>query len=220
MANTGRPRCEIGRALACGLDGSCCSAGADVVVGNNLLVREPLDALLARETARALSSLGCDFVAECQASGFLNIRPELRETLSNMVPGDDFFEKESIDAMTEKDWGDVFKFSLLSNAVGPELIEPALDERLHLTHYGYSYEVSSRRFSKATAVSVVRARYPEFRTVAVGDSANDLPMFQTCDVAICMGNGTPEAKAAADYVTESLEDDGLFHAFERLGLLR
>lgn len=56
-------------------------------------------------------------------------------------------------------------------------------------------------------------------TVAFGDAKTDIPMFKACAYSVCMGNGGEEAKAAADAVTERVEDDGLYHAFERLGLL-
>ena len=59
----------------------------------------------------------------------------------------------------------------------------------------------------------------EWRLVAAGDSSNDLPMLEAADVGVAMGNSSAAVKAAADLVTDSLEEDGLAHAFERLGLL-
>ena len=47
---------------------------------------------------------------------------------------------------------------------------------------------------------------------------NDIPMLRTADVSVCMGNGTPEAKAVADYVTKSINEDGLYCAFAHFGL--
>ena len=34
-----------------------------------------------------------------------------------------------------------------------------------------------------------------------------------------MGNDSPEAKAAADLVTDGIDEDGVAHALEQLGLL-
>ena len=56
-------------------------------------------------------------------------------------------------------------------------------------------------------------------TIALGDSANDVEMLTRAGIGVAMGNGTREAKAAADWVTTSIDDDGLAVAFERLGLL-
>lgn len=51
-------------------------------------------------------------------------------------------------------------------------------------------------------------------TVAIGDSANDIAMLEVAGLAIAMGNGTPEAKASADWVSASVFDDGLAKALD------
>lgn len=56
-------------------------------------------------------------------------------------------------------------------------------------------------------------------TIAFGDAKVDIPMLKCCAYGVAMGNGGAEIKAAADYVTDAVEEDGLYHAFERLGLL-
>lgn len=56
-------------------------------------------------------------------------------------------------------------------------------------------------------------------TIAFGDAKVDIPMFECCAYSVAMGSGGPEAKAAADFVTGDVEKDGLYQAFEKLGLL-
>lgn len=56
-------------------------------------------------------------------------------------------------------------------------------------------------------------------TIAFGDAKVDIPMLDYCAVGIAMGNGGPEILAMADLVTADVEDDGLYKAFERLGLV-
>lgn len=56
-------------------------------------------------------------------------------------------------------------------------------------------------------------------TIAFGDAKVDIPMFECCAVSVCMGSGGEEAKAAADFVTDSVDDDGLYKAFVKLGLI-
>lgn len=55
--------------------------------------------------------------------------------------------------------------------------------------------------------------------IAFGDAEVDLPMFECCSYSVCMGNGRVAAKEAADYVTDSVENDGLYKAFCHLGLI-
>jgi hydroxymethylpyrimidine pyrophosphatase-like HAD family hydrolase len=56
-------------------------------------------------------------------------------------------------------------------------------------------------------------------SLALGDNNNDLEMLAAVGTGIAMGNGTPEAKAAADEVTAAVDEDGLAHAFLRHGLI-
>lgn len=56
-------------------------------------------------------------------------------------------------------------------------------------------------------------------TIAFGDAKVDIPMLQCCAFGVAMGNGGAEIKAVADLVTDDVEEDGLYHAFEKLGLL-
>lgn len=55
-------------------------------------------------------------------------------------------------------------------------------------------------------------------TISFGDAKIDLSMFKLCAYNVAMGNGGPEIKAAADLVTADVNDDGLYKAFESLGL--
>lgn len=52
-------------------------------------------------------------------------------------------------------------------------------------------------------------------TMAIGDNDNDIDMIKTAHIGVAMGNGTPNLKAAADFVTKSVEDDGVVYAIEK-----
>lgn len=56
-------------------------------------------------------------------------------------------------------------------------------------------------------------------TIAFGDAKIDIPMLEYCEVGVAMGNGSKELKAAADFVTDDVESDGLYKAFKKLGLI-
>lgn len=59
--------------------------------------------------------------------------------------------------------------------------------------------------SKGSALEYLRTilNMPEDSTIAVGDEQNDVSMIQTAHIGIAMKNGVPEAKEAADYITEN-----------------
>src|SRR5262249_46663974 len=54
--------------------------------------------------------------------------------------------------------------------------------------------------------------------LALGDGENDIEMLQLAGLGVAMGNSMPKAKAAADYVTGSNDEDGVVQALERFVL--
>jgi len=56
-------------------------------------------------------------------------------------------------------------------------------------------------------------------SIAIGDNNNDLEMLAAAGTGIAMGNATPDAKAAADEVTTSVDADGIWNAFRKHGLV-
>ncbi|MCR4868420.1 MAG: Cof-type HAD-IIB family hydrolase [Lachnospiraceae bacterium] len=60
---------------------------------------------------------------------------------------------------------------------------------------------------------------PLENTVSFGDSVNDLDMLRQAGIGVAMGNGTEDAKAAADYVTTHMKEDGIYKALDKFGLI-
>ena len=60
---------------------------------------------------------------------------------------------------------------------------------------------------------------PKEESFAIGDSENDLTMFDVAGTTICMGDGMEKLKAAADYITDSVLEDGIFNALRHFGLI-
>lgn len=56
-------------------------------------------------------------------------------------------------------------------------------------------------------------------TYGFGDAEVDIPLFESCGVSVCMGDGRDAAKAAADYVTDSAARDGWLKACLHFGLI-
>ena len=56
-------------------------------------------------------------------------------------------------------------------------------------------------------------------TVAIGDAGNDITIIRAAGIGVAMGNATDEIKAAADIVTDPIDEDGIYNAFFKLGLI-
>lgn len=55
--------------------------------------------------------------------------------------------------------------------------------------------------------------------MAFGDGGNDIPMLRHVPYGVAMGNANDAVKAAAAYVTDDVDDNGLVKALEHYGLL-
>ncbi len=82
-------------------------------------------------------------------------------------------------------------------------------------------DLGVKGITKANAISSLLAYLGADRedTMAFGDAKIDIPMLEYCAVGVSMGNGGPEIKEMADYITDSVEEDGLYHAFVKFGLI-
>ena len=56
-------------------------------------------------------------------------------------------------------------------------------------------------------------------SMAFGDGENDLPMIRHAHIGVAMGNAGEFVKSQADYVTGTVDEDGIFTALEHFGLL-
>jgi len=97
-----------------------------------------------------------------------------------------------------------------------ELVEEvAAEHGLDVVDTGFAYHVKDAAVSKGRALreSVAPAlglEASEF--LAVGDSANDVELFEAAGEAVAVANADRHAKAAADRVTEKSNADGFLEA--------
>lgn len=82
-------------------------------------------------------------------------------------------------------------------------------------------DLGVKDITKAHAIDVLLEHLQADRqdTLAFGDAKVDIPMLEYCQVGVAMGNGGPEILAMADLVTDDVAKDGLYKAFDQLGLL-
>ena len=82
-------------------------------------------------------------------------------------------------------------------------------------------DVNMRGIDKSIAARKVMEYYgfTMDESMAFGDGGNDLPMVRDAAVGVAMGNACDELKAVADYITSSVDEDGVSRALEHFGLI-
>jgi Cof subfamily protein (haloacid dehalogenase superfamily) len=82
----------------------------------------------------------------------------------------------------------------------------------------YYLDITHSLANKGAALSEIAKliAVPLAEVVAIGDSGNDVTMFERSGLSIAMGNASLEVQRAADFVTESNSENGFAAAIERL----
>ena len=56
-------------------------------------------------------------------------------------------------------------------------------------------------------------------TMCFGDGGNDIPMLQHVAIGVAMGNAANEVKRTANYVTDSIDDNGIWNALKHFKII-
>ena len=108
--------------------------------------------------------------------------------------------------------------------IDPELervIMSELEECVSSRWIDILMDINMRGVDKSLAARHVMEYYGYTmqQAMAFGDGGNDLPMVRDVAVGVAMGNACEELKQVADYVTLSVDEDGVSHALRKYGLI-
>jgi len=100
-----------------------------------------------------------------------------------------------------------------------ELVQKEVGDRVYITRSQPEYlEFTHPQATKADGLKAVTRRlgFDLERVMVIGDSFNDLAMFDCAGLPVAMGNAPLEVQARARWVTAKNEDDGVAQALEEL----
>lgn len=85
----------------------------------------------------------------------------------------------------------------------------------------YGVDIVSKSGGKITGIQKILEHYQITREeiMAFGDGDNDIEMLEFAKIGVSMGNAEEEVKAAADYVTDDIDEDGIYHALKHFSVL-
>ncbi|HEL1810732.1 TPA: HAD family hydrolase [Streptococcus suis] len=238
---TGRSRAEMQPELwEIGLDGMIGGNGSYVEHQGQVIMHQLLSAEDSRAIVDWLHERGLEFYLESNNGLFAseNFRERARETLRiySMNKGktaEEVATQEVEDVMH----GVIFDGQLYRNDLNkvsfvldsyqdhldskqafPQLVANTWGGRGESALFG---DLGVKDIDKAHAISVLLDHLgaSQADTIAFGDAKIDISMLDYCAIGVAMGNGGAEILAMADMITDDVEEDGLYNAFEKLGLL-
>ncbi len=85
----------------------------------------------------------------------------------------------------------------------------------------FGYDVNLQGGLKVNGVKflIEYMKLSEDEVYAIGDGYNDIDMLASIKNSIAMGNAYPEVKAVCNYITTSVNEDGVRKALEHFGLI-
>lgn len=82
-------------------------------------------------------------------------------------------------------------------------------------------DITSRKADKGNGLKAMAAHLGMdiSETMAFGDGGNDIAIIRAAGIGVAMGNAGDDVKAIADYVTTSVDDDGIRNALLHFGVI-
>lgn len=219
--NSGRCRAYIQNPdlLSIGFDGVVSGCGTMIEYGGETLFYHRLDTKLVEHTVNTVRSYGFRPILEGREYLYMD----------EAEFGEDYFGGKLKAEIGERllsiadEWGnwEVSKLSCAMEKEGQKECFAVLEKHYdYMVHNANVVEMVPKGYHKGTGMIKLceLLDMDTADTFAFGDSVNDIGMLKTAGVAIVMGNGQEAAKAAADYITAPLMEDGIWKACRHYGL--
>ena len=206
--NTGRAYGFVPKDLfnRIGFDGIVTGMGEYIVMDGEVVRDVPLDKDTIRENLLRAYDLNKPFSIEAFDTVYrVNRRPQpgqvLLETREEILKAADRIISYKIALPTPCDPEDLLYYAKFYEV----LVHPTYVE----------IWAPGQQKSVGTAF-VMKKLGKDFRSVAIGDSLNDLDMLMKADIGVAMGNAEKEVAAACKYRTETVDEGGVGAAVYRI----
>ena len=85
----------------------------------------------------------------------------------------------------------------------------------------YGYDVYAKDQTKATGIMhlINYLNIDKKDTIAFGDGHNDREMIEFCEIGVAMGNALQKVKEVSNYITDDIDNDGIYNAMKYLKLI-
>lgn len=200
-------------------DGYIAMNGARIVVGGRIIEKHPLEKAASMKIADVMMSenipcwvfsddiigINCMNEHSTQISNETLLKPRKFYDLREVAANHDVYEYSAF--MTEEEVDAQLK------PLFPNLAFP----RWHPYFCDIIMSGLSKSYGASRILEAIGCKRED--CMAFGDGGNDIPIIEYAGVGVAMGNATDDVKAAADYVTLSVDDDGIPAALRHFGII-
>lgn len=235
---TGRSEAEVYDYIwDIGLDGMIGGNGSYVKDGDKVIMHQKISAEETRHIVDWLHSRGLEFYLECNSGlyGSENFEDAARQAVQEYSSrkGRDGSQMTVRKAFPDMIFGadmyrdDVNKVSFILGTYQDHLDSAAEFPDLKPGTWGGAGEkalfgdLGVKDIDKGKAIDILLQHIGASLddTIAFGDAKVDIPMLEKCAIGVAVESGGDEIKAMADYVTDAVDEDGIYNAFKYLGLI-
>ena len=223
FVNTGRPVINVDADVRIlGFDGYICGCGTYIEIGGKECFYHRTPSSVCKEMVQLIRKTDCAPLFERRDAFFFDPKTrdlpfirEIRDTFKMQ-------EKNVWRSTDDPDFG-FDKFVIAYDEKSDlEGFKKGIQQHFAYIDRGYGFgEMAPLGYSKRTGMEYVMKHFglQKNDVYAIGDSLNDLPMFEGAGTGIAMGNGD-KLIPYADYVTADLWHDGIYKAMEHFGFFK
>lgn len=221
---TGRARALVPKYIIdLGFDGIIAGAGTYVEINGTKIHEENLDPLLATELISDIKKSGLIPILEGHSVSYYD--DTIQDESYKKVLDAYFKEAEPYFIPIPKDYSNITiaKASARYTDNGDEsfLIDKYKERFNIVSHSKLLLEFIPNHSSKAKGIEeyLKATNIQKSNTYAFGDSMNDFEMLNYVEYGVAMGNASEEFKSHFKYITERIDEDGIYNALNRFELL-
>ena len=213
---------ELKNLMSIGFDGYIASNGNYIELDQKVLSDIYINDQDFQMIEQILSKYSCDYYVQCH-DGLYWSKKQKMDTLSYYGITEEQLNQTifGIFKLLEERTSSINKIFFQGDKDLFLLLQKQLSPAFYLTYLNENIEIMKAQCNKETGIQKILDCYKnqDIVTYAIGDSNSDRTMFYKVNYKIAMGNGEDELKKEADYITSSIEEDGIYLAFAHFKLI-
>lgn len=197
------------------MNGACCFAADGTPISKMPISRSSAETILHYTWER---NIPCVVVGSHDAC-VCRLDRQLRDLFYRHLQCPVTFDDVTVDEALSR--GDIYQMSPFLDMAQEAELHPAVpDCEMGRWHPAF-VDVTARGCTKQKGIDDIARHFGIAleETMSFGDGGNDIPMLRHAHTGVAMGNAQPEVKAAADYVTASVDDEGVALALCHFGVI-